>query len=81
MTAQPTFDDVPPPEFVVLIEAYGITGRIKVAFRFDARPDANQIERLRADVTGLFRRTYIDWPSKALNARIVDQTDNPVTFR
>jgi hypothetical protein len=71
----------PPGEFVVLIEAYGIRGKMKIAARFDERPDSNRLEYIRAQVTGLFRRVYVDWPSEKLAARCVDQTENPTTFR
>lgn len=73
--------ETPPGEYVVLVEAHGIRGKIKVAARFDELPGANRIEEFRAQISGLFRRTYADWPSERLEARCVDQTANPTTFR
>lgn len=71
----------PPGEYVVLIEAHGISGKMKIAARFDEPPGANDLEYLRAQTTGLFRRIYVDWPSVKLSALCVDQTENPTTFR
>lgn len=50
-------------EHVILAEARGPDGgALKVAWRLSEAPGPNEVQEATAQVTGLYRRVYGEWP-------------------
>lgn len=49
--------------------AHGPAGAIKVVVKFDSEPDNQDLQTIRSETTGLFRRMYSAWPASQPNIR------------